>query len=131
MVTRGHHRGGMFRGGRSGGFRGGRNSARNSVFIPFQPFDIEHCEHHFPRMETETAEDSKLGEMLLQRNKMLVPNTDTISTFDSMLNQVRYSRIHGACDLLGFSSSVEIFRLLLIEKQKNLLFEFYGILMIF
>ena len=88
MVTRGHHRGGMFRGGRSGGFRGGRNSARNSVFIPFQPFDIEHCEHHFPRMETETAEDSKLGEMLLQRNKMLVPNTDTISTFDSMLNQV-------------------------------------------
>ena len=107
MVTRGHHRGGMFRGGRSGGFRGGRNSARNSVFIPFQPFDIEHCEHHFPRMETETAEDSKLGEMLLQRNKMLVPNTDTISTFDSMLNQVKYSLIHDTCD--PFSSALELF----------------------
>jgi len=90
MVTRGHHRGGMFRGGRSGGFRGGRNSARNSVFIPFQPFDIEHCEHHFPRMETaESSEDSKLGEMLLQRNKMLVPNPDTISIFDAMLTQVK------------------------------------------
>merc|ERR1719259_1210948 len=40
-------------------------------------------------METETAEDSKLGEMHLQRNKMLVPNTETISTFDSMLNQMK------------------------------------------
>ena len=92
MVTRGHHRGGMYnRGNRSGGFRGGRNSARNSVFIPFQPFDIEHCEHHFPRIEqTETNDDSKLGEMLLQRNKMLVPNPDSITTFDSVFNQVHF-----------------------------------------
>ena len=46
-------------------------------------------------METETAEDSKLGEMLLQRNKMLVPNTDTISTFSIVYEPITSSyKIH-------------------------------------
>lgn len=90
MVNRGGHRGGYNR-GRSGGYRGGRNSARNSVFIPFQPFDIEHCEHHFPRtkVEGESCEDSKLGEMLLQRNKLLVPEPDVIAVFDALFTQIK------------------------------------------
>jgi len=100
MVIRGHHRGsrGGFRGGR-GGFRGrgGYHMQRNSVFIPFQPFDIEHCENHFPRpvCETQTNEDSKLSELLLQRNKMIVPATDVMGVFDEMFNQVK-----AACDEL-------------------------------
>ena len=44
-------RGGNWRG--RGGGRGGFNGQpRNSVFIPFTPFDLEHCATHFPKVAT-------------------------------------------------------------------------------
>ena len=87
MVVRGGSRGGSFRGGSRGrgafpGYnRGGPGpGGRNSVFIPFQAFDIEHCENHFPNLDNaeEQATDSKLSELILQRNKSLVPDEAVI-----------------------------------------------------
>ena len=48
-------RGGMFRGrgafrGRGGGRGNFNGQNRNSVFIPFQPFDLELCQSHFPKV---------------------------------------------------------------------------------
>ena len=88
MVVRGGARGGSFRGGARGrgafpGYnRGGPGpGGRNSVFIPFQAFDIEHCENHFPNLDNaeEQATDSKLSELILQRNRNLVPDQAIIS----------------------------------------------------
>ena len=93
---------GSFRG--RGGFRGGHHHhhhhhhqsgpgghgpGRNSVFIPFQAFDAEHCEAHFPRVSTEQEQDdSKLSELLLKRNKLIVPEPDTIAQLDALYNRV-------------------------------------------
>ena len=60
-------RGGMFRGrgsfrGRGGGRGNFNGQGRNSVFIPFQPFDLELCQSHFPKVantETTVSQDIK------------------------------------------------------------------------
>lgn len=85
---------GMFRG--RGNFRGNRGRGgfngqpRNSVFIPFAPFDLEHCGSHFPKVSTqESMDDAKLGELILERNKDLMPNQTAVTAVDELFGEIK------------------------------------------
>merc|ERR1712088_1100096 len=87
-------RGGMFRGRGRGGFnrgRGGFNGQpRNSVFIPFAPFDLEHCATHFPKVSTsETTDEAKLGELIIERTKALVPNPESTTALEALFEEIK------------------------------------------
>jgi len=87
-------RGGMFRGRGRGGFnrgRGGFNGQpRNSVFIPFAPFDLEHCATHFPKVSnTESTDEAKLGELILERNKDLMPTQGATGALEELFGEIK------------------------------------------
>lgn len=68
----GPQRGGPFIRGRGNGRGNFAGQARNSVFIPFTPFDLEHCGAQFPKVSNvESTSEASLGEILLERNKSL------------------------------------------------------------
>jgi len=66
------------------------NNRTHSVFIPFQPFDLELCNHHFPRPTNpiRNQEESKLTELLLQRNKIIVLDPEIANGLENIFIQV-------------------------------------------
>jgi len=88
-------RGGMFRGrgafrGRGGGRGNFNGQNRNSVFIPFQPFDLELCQSHFPKVaNTPTTDDPTLGEFIIERNKVLELKNEVKTAFEEIFTEVK------------------------------------------
>jgi len=82
------NRPGPYNRGRGGG-RGGHFSGpgRNSVFIPFAPFDLEHCAVQFPKVTTNEF-DSQIGEMILERNKKIILSEEDSEVMSKIYEEI-------------------------------------------